>query len=475
MASLNQAFSNREQYDGETLADYSRALMRLYGRKEQAAADGDERKAMALLKDSSLKEKFVRGAREKWVQRELRRIEMSFKDKPFLDMREEVLNFFQDQEPMKKPRVQEVFAERADVGPTQRPMTSSHQHERRGSDYHTEISDLKKDVAQLAKSVQDLIQAQSANARLPAGPGRPEFTCFNCLKKGHTRMTCTEEMVCYHCRGKGHASKMCPKKTTEAAGGAPPSTVRPEANRGSVVTEETATKTPLSERLLAKSPTCSISIGGMDVGCVVDTGAEASIIPASFYHEELKSKLGELQDTNGLFLNVIGVGGIEIPIQGYVEVPIVVKGRQIMGSFLVVADQACATQNSSSPILLGCNILKQLTDVSILGDFTGTVPDKEEDKPKEASAKFGSIKIHPVQDEVLPPFSVRRIVCEWSAEDKTHPFNGDYVVRPASVTQKEEVTAYEGLHRLESGSSLDVLLANKSTDEVHITPTMTVA
>ena len=57
---------------------------------------------------------------------------------------------------MKKPRLQEIFAERVDVGPIQRPMTSTHQHERHGSDYQTELSDLKKDVAQFAKSVQDL-------------------------------------------------------------------------------------------------------------------------------------------------------------------------------------------------------------------------------------------------------------------------------------------------------------------------------
>ena len=42
--------------------------MRLYTRMEQAAQSEDEKKALNLLRDSSLKESFVRGVREQWVK-----------------------------------------------------------------------------------------------------------------------------------------------------------------------------------------------------------------------------------------------------------------------------------------------------------------------------------------------------------------------------------------------------------------------
>ena len=61
---------------------------------EQGAQSENEKKALNLLKDSSLKESFVRGVREQWVRRELRRIEMASKSKTFLEMRAEVLDFF---------------------------------------------------------------------------------------------------------------------------------------------------------------------------------------------------------------------------------------------------------------------------------------------------------------------------------------------------------------------------------------------
>lgn len=75
VSSLTQSFHNRDQMEKEMLADYSRVLIRLYSRMVNAAANSDKKAALKGLQDITLKERLVRGAREKWVQRELRRIE----------------------------------------------------------------------------------------------------------------------------------------------------------------------------------------------------------------------------------------------------------------------------------------------------------------------------------------------------------------------------------------------------------------
>ena len=49
----------------------------------------------------------------------------------------------------------------------------------------------------------------------------------------------------------------------------------------------------LAERLISPSPRGTIQIGGIQVGCVYDTGAETSVIPSSVFHSQLKGTLGE--------------------------------------------------------------------------------------------------------------------------------------------------------------------------------------
>ena len=67
VSSLNQAVFNREQQDGDTLADYSRMLMRMYARMEQAAVNDENQKEIKHLKDTSLKERFVRSGLYKHI------------------------------------------------------------------------------------------------------------------------------------------------------------------------------------------------------------------------------------------------------------------------------------------------------------------------------------------------------------------------------------------------------------------------
>ena len=79
---LQAEFYARMQSVGETLAEYSRALIRLHQRIEGAAPTVTERQALAVLGDGALKHQFVVGVRKEWVRRELRRLMWRLADKP---------------------------------------------------------------------------------------------------------------------------------------------------------------------------------------------------------------------------------------------------------------------------------------------------------------------------------------------------------------------------------------------------------
>ena len=99
LQTLTRSFNERMRRDTESLSDYSRALMRLYGRMEKAAKSQDEQAALKQLKDISLKGQFGKGAGSDAVLRDIERIEIRDPNITFTDLREEILRLYQNQEP----------------------------------------------------------------------------------------------------------------------------------------------------------------------------------------------------------------------------------------------------------------------------------------------------------------------------------------------------------------------------------------
>ena len=91
VTSLYADFYSRMQSVGETLAEFSRALIRLHQRIEGAAPTVAERQALAVLADAALKHQFVVGVRDEWARHELRRLVLRLAGKPFILVREEAL------------------------------------------------------------------------------------------------------------------------------------------------------------------------------------------------------------------------------------------------------------------------------------------------------------------------------------------------------------------------------------------------
>ena len=91
VTSLYAEFYTRIQSVHETLAEYSRSLIRLHQLIESVAPTAAESQALAVLSDGALKHQFVVGVRDEWVRHELRRLMLRSADKPFIVVRGEAL------------------------------------------------------------------------------------------------------------------------------------------------------------------------------------------------------------------------------------------------------------------------------------------------------------------------------------------------------------------------------------------------
>ena len=463
-ASVSQLSANlhsRTQEEGESLADYSRELMRLYSRIEDAAENDDDKKALERLRDQTLKDRLVRGARDKWVQRELRRIEMASKGKSFLEMREEVLSFFKDEEPStsrNRTTVREVTEGFASVD----AVTNSHSGEVQG--LRAEVGELRKELASLSETLRN----GSGPRRARTWQDGQELFCFNCGRRGHISPRCTDSRRCFKCGGEGHLRAECPqmprRTPQELLDGAPPiPDPTPPTNVRCVRSETTETvEEEWRTKFVGKSPTTKLNIAGVELGCVLDTGAETSLIPASVYHEVLQGKIGELGEV-GTFISVVGASGVDIPIQGCVEAPLSFGTDSIKAAFLIVDDRQSdrRTRQQEFPVILGCNVLRALqglTDqVSVGSEDVGLV--WESMKLAQPDHPQGSGLTAPVRvagEELIPPCTVRRVRCE-------APFLGENVLLtaiPISHDLGYEAMTYGG-HRVKEGH-LNVFPADRT-------------
>lgn len=213
--SLNSTFHNRVQQPGESLAEFSRALMRLYGQMEGMAEPRKEREALKELRNGALKEQFVRGAREVWVQRELRRISMSQSVDDFAKMREEAMLLFQDSQPQRRPHIREVTAEshQTEADEASQPMKAMMESQLKlleeVASLRGELSTLKplvSEVEALRTKVRKLeLSRPRANRGNPRYSGRPRYSTQN---RPPARVL--DEVECYNCRQKGHFASNCP-------------------------------------------------------------------------------------------------------------------------------------------------------------------------------------------------------------------------------------------------------------------------
>ena len=105
LPSLSRTFNARSQQDGETLADYSRCLMRLHSRMEAATPDDQVKQALVRLRDLTLTGQFKKGVIDRDVSRDIERLEIREPNQPFTTLRDEILRLYQDREILRRTKV----------------------------------------------------------------------------------------------------------------------------------------------------------------------------------------------------------------------------------------------------------------------------------------------------------------------------------------------------------------------------------
>ena len=192
-----------------------------------------------------------------------------------------------------------------------------------------------------------------------------------------------------------------------------------------ITTDEKLQPSDIRQKLLAKCPTASILIDGVQCDCVLDTGAEASLISWSFYHEQLESRSQQLEPV-GQFIRLVGANNLEIPVLGYLETSLEALGQKMQASFLVAKDTTSMmrSRRGKAPIILGCNVLRKLSPMISRVSSASLGPDWDLALHWLRSAELvrSGERIHDTVDSqtykvwtrersTIPPNTVQRISC----------------------------------------------------------------
>lgn len=154
------------------------------------------------------------------------------------------------------------------------------------------------------KQIESLVATLSGRNVVPRGGGPRR--CWACDSCGHLRRDCTNRA-----------------KNSEAANPAAKGEIQGKCK----LTVPTAVSRAVGEHLtdggsiienaLGDCPEVKVREGGVDVGCLIDTGEEVSTITESFYKEFLAQGREVIDVTS--YIRISASQGLEIPYVGYVE------------------------------------------------------------------------------------------------------------------------------------------------------------
>ena len=109
---------------------------------------------------------------------------------------------------------------------------------------------------------------------------------------------------------------------------------------------------------MGRSPEVVISVGGVEVKALVDTGSQVTTLPLSFVKGQLSERTLERPHH---FLKLTAANGGDIPLAGVLaDVDVVVNGETVKGVNIMVTHD-----NNVNQCLLGMNVLQQLTSIPL--------------------------------------------------------------------------------------------------------------
>ena len=196
LASATRKFHDRVQLSGESLADYSRALLTCHAKMMRVAQEGDERNAVNNLKNLTLITQFEEGVTEHTVRQEIKKMKKR-QNITFDTIRDEIIELFGDTKVAKTRNVSQVVE-------TSTVSRSPRQIDQADGSLSALVQGQQVLQSQLGELIGELRRMSAPNA-----PVKPEASQLK-TSKGAIG-------PCWHCGEMGHYKKDCPKRKAELA------------------------------------------------------------------------------------------------------------------------------------------------------------------------------------------------------------------------------------------------------------------
>ncbi|TWW67321.1 Retrovirus-related Pol polyprotein from transposon opus, partial [Takifugu flavidus] len=319
---LQQAFFSRQQLEGETLQEFSLALMSLMARVERQAPNGIPN-ADVLLRDQ-----FVEHVLDGSLRRELKQLVRRQPTITLLELRGEAIRWEREGLPggTRGRSVSLPTAYGLQYGVQGRPhQVPQARPQEPGLDAVMDL--LKRQQEQLNQLTMTVASLQAPPPLAPISRSGP--------------------LICRRCQQPGHFAREC-----DAVGKLKPTELPSHSSVGG----STGSPSPAITKLIAPCPNITVLIGGIGVECLVDTGSMVSTITESFFRAQF-GFWGHDRLQSCQWLQLRAANGLAIPYVGYLELEVELCGKVIpCCGILVVKDPPGA---SSSPGILGMNVIRR--------------------------------------------------------------------------------------------------------------------
>lgn len=341
--SLQRRFYNRKQRNGESLLDYSHALMSLMDQIVQA----DEQVEPKSQRD--LRDQFCEGVRDQSLSVRLRDKVRSNPCWTIRDARKEAVDWTAQCEG-------QSFKQKDDystilVHETQAPTPCESVDSKSSyAELKALIEAQQRQLDLLMKTLQPPKQEPRAQFQFKAKKnidGKPR--CFRCEQKGHIARYCTAVLP-QTTLAEREASQVDNK---DMVGEQSHTTL---GTRLDLISDPATMAT-----LVSKCPVVEVKMGEIMVPALLDTGSMVTTITESFFNKNF-GHLSDAQLKECAWLDLRAGNGLELPYLGYLELDVTILGKCMpRRGVLVVKDPAdphMRHKKLQTPGVLGMNVIK---------------------------------------------------------------------------------------------------------------------